>query len=454
MKSKSHYVCQSCGSAYAKWHGRCANCEAWNTLVQEQISSHKKSAATSNVTVTSLEEALDAHTHAPLVRIQTQVSELDRALGGGIVPGSVILLGGEPGIGKSTLLLQALSHVQGATLYLSAEESLEQIAMRAERLGLKPHGLQLAALNDLNEAIAQLVQHRPQVVVIDSLQTFYEPSLESAPGSVGQVREVAHRLSLIAKSQQMAVFLVGQITKEGAIAGPKVVEHLVDVVLYFDADCGEDLRLLHVHKNRFGAVSDIGIFEMSEAGLLPVLNPSARFLSERRGMEAGAIASVALTGTRPLIVEVQALCVQTPFGMPRRTAIGMDHNRLAMLLAVLERRAGFSVNNHDVFTNIVGGLRLSDPACDLSTVLAVVSILKDQAIAPDVVAIGELGLSGEIRKVSRLEQRVEEALRMGFRRILVPKINHGRFAAERGKAVIEVDHIKQAIAQALEVKKS
>lgn len=424
---KTQFVCQACGASHLKWLGRCSSCGEWNSLVEEKVSS----AATPSSTTGQKAEALMTHTRKPSERILTHLQELDRVLGGGLVEGSVVLLGGEPGIGKSTLLLQALAKLSVPALYVTGEESADQVGERAQRLQLEAMvnsgALKILATNVLGDALSALSDKKAfRVAVIDSLQTVYDPDLESAPGSVSQVREVAHRLTELAKRQGLALFLVGQINKDGMLAGPKVVEHLVDAVLYFDSEAGDELRILRAHKNRYGAASEVGIFEMAETGLVGVSNPSQRFLSERTADAPGSVVTAQLTGHRPLLTEVQALAVQTAFGLPRRTAIGFDVNRLAMLIAVLERKAGIELLGFDVFLNAVGGLKLSEPAADLAVVLALASAQRGSPVGRETIAFGELGLTGEVRRVSKVEARIDEARRLGFTRILVPEGHRGK----------------------------
>ncbi|MCC6809432.1 MAG: DNA repair protein RadA [Deltaproteobacteria bacterium] len=441
-KAKVVFVCQSCGTTSARWLGRCPGCEAWNTLVEERATKSGAAESKARAVETVLLSDAPAQAEHKDHRTSTKISELDRVLGGGLVEGSVVLLGGEPGMGKSTLLLQALANISGPTLYVSGEESVEQVAGRARRLGVASDRLRILCSNTLQEALDALHTQKPKVAVIDSLQTLADDALESAPGSVSQVREVGHRLARIAKSDGLALFLVGHVNKDGALAGPKVVEHLVDVVLYFDSEAGDGLRILRAHKNRFGAVSEVGIFEMAESGLIPVTNPSERFLSERSAQQPGSVITAQLNGTRPILAEVQALCVPTPFGMPRRTALGVDPNRVALLLAVLERCAGMDVLGQDVFVNAAGGLRLTEPSSDVAIALAVASSVRRRAVDAKVCAIGEVGLTGEIRRVARVEQRVEEARRLGFTRVLVPEGNAARLDS---KGVVPVGTLKQAL---------
>jgi DNA repair protein RadA/Sms len=447
VKSKILYVCQSCGSQSPRWLGKCPGCEAWNTLVEERTervpASHRQGAPK---LVLLGDAAPEGSPESP--RLKTEISELDRVLGGGLVAGSIVLLGGEPGMGKSTLLLQAIAAMNGSTLYVSGEESVDQVASRARRLGVLNARTRMLCSNDLGQALEAMHDTKPSVCVIDSLQTMSDAQLESAPGSVSQVREVAHRLARAAKEMGLALFLVGHVNKDGAIAGPKVVEHLVDVVLYFDTDAGDGLRILRAHKNRFGAVSEVGIFDMQERGLVPVSNPSERFLSERSKEQPGSVVTAQLTGTRPILAEVQALCVPTPFGIPRRTAIGVDPNRVAMLLAVLERQAGVEVLGHDVFVNAAGGLRLTEPSTDLGVALAVASSVLRRAVDPLVVAVGEIGLTGEIRRVGRVDHRVEEALRLGFKRVLIPEGNLARLEVKDRSAVVAVGTLQEALKKA------
>jgi len=447
-KQKIQYVCQACGNQSPRWLGKCPGCDAWNTLVEER--SERTSSAPRGGPSPKLVLLGD---HAPSVgqshaRICTGISELDRVLGGGLVPGSVVLLGGEPGMGKSTLLLQAIAQIKGQTLYVSGEESVEQVAGRARRLNVLNATTRMLCSNDLAETMDAVRTMKPEVCVIDSLQTLADAELESAPGSVSQVREVAHKLARIAKELGLALFLVGHVNKDGAIAGPKIVEHLVDVVLYFDSDAGDGLRILRAHKNRFGAVSEVGIFDMQERGLVPVTNPSERFLSERSKEQPGSVVTAQLSGTRPILAEVQALCVPTPFGMPRRTALGVDPNRVAMILAVLERHAGVEILGHDVFVNAAGGLRLNEPSTDLGIALALASSVRRRALDPHLVAMGEVGLTGEIRRIGRVEQRVEEAMRLGFKRVLVPEGNADRLELKDRSAIVPVGTLQEALKKA------
>jgi DNA repair protein RadA/Sms len=433
---RTAYACTECGTASPRWVGRCPACGSWNSLVEEVVERTAPARASGPVTppVPITEVAAQAGAHRP-----TGVDELDRVLGGGLVPGSVVLLAGEPGIGKSTLLLGVLAglaagggsgadakgaasagHDAGPVLYVCAEESREQVRLRAERLGALHPGLLLAAETDLGTVRALIDQVRPTVVVVDSVQTVADPELAGAPGGVGQVREVAAQLVRLAKERSIATFLVGQVTKDGAVAGPKTLEHLVDVVLNFEGDQHHALRLVRCTKNRFGPAYEVGCFEMTEAGLEPLADPSRLFLSARSAGVPGVACTVSLEGRRPLVTELQALVVPTGMAMPRRTAQGLDAGRLAILVAVLERRARIGLAGNDVFAATAGGVRITEPAADLAVCLALASAARDRQVPSDLVTFGEVGLGGEVRPVPQLPRRLAEAARLGFRRALVP----------------------------------
>lgn len=443
-KARLQYVCQSCGHTSPKWLGRCPACEAWNSFVEE-VPSDPGAIATSPpavpVTMTDIVVAAEP-------RLVTGFRELDRVLGGGLVPGSLVLLGGDPGAGKSTLLLAACQHLalQGRqVLYISGEESVAQVKLRADRLGVSAPTLLVLAETNLDSLLGACERIRPQVVVVDSIQTVYKADLPSAPGSVGQVRECTAELMRIAKSQNVSVFIVGHVTKEGQLAGPRVLEHIVDTVLSFEGDRHHAYRIIRATKNRFGSTNEIGVFEMRPDGLREVPNPSAVFLSERATEAPGSVVVCAMEGTRPLLIEVQALVTPTVFGMPRRTAAGVDYNRMVVLLAVLEKRAGLRLSSHDVYVSVAGGISVDEPAADLGVATAVASSVRDRRVDATAVAIGEVGLAGEIRVIPQLEARAVEAARMGFRRCIVPKP-----AAELAVAGIElvtVEHIAEALAQ-------
>lgn len=428
-KAVTRYICQECGSAQSKWMGRCPDCGEWNTLVETIV--ERKSVHTRRRALTP------AHQSQPQLlrdvvadgfkRASLAMDELDRVLGGGLVPGSLVLIGGDPGIGKSTLLLQASGAMAAAdkpVLYVSGEESAQQIKLRAERLGLAGDGLYLLTETNVEAIINHLEQLQPRLVVVDSVQTVYLDELDSAAGSVSQVRESAARLMQVAKRHGIPVFLIGHVTKAGAIAGPRVLEHIVDTVLYLEGDRFHAYRLLRCVKNRFGASSEVGVFEMRDVGMVEVTNPSEAFLAERLLNAAGSAIAVTLEGTRPLLVEIQALSSTTSFGNPRRTANGIDFNRLLLLVAVLSKRVGVRLSDQDVFVNVVGGLRVGEPAVDLAVACSIASSFRDVPVAADLALVGEVGLSGELRAVSQLEARLKEAAKLGFKRCLVPRSRH------------------------------
>jgi DNA repair protein RadA/Sms len=424
-KSRTQYVCQQCGKTTVKSMGRCPQCGAWNSMLPERVekrSGVRRQAARKGEQPLRL---VDVEGHGD-ERLELPIGEFARVLGGGVVPGSVVLIGGDPGIGKSTLLLQAAMEMAGSgrTLYVSAEESPQQIKSRAARIGQGeeiPGDLYMLSETDLELILEHTQALDPHIVVIDSIQTVHLPQLDSGAGSIVQVRESAQRLQALAKQTGVAVFLVGHVTKEGAIAGPKVLEHIVDTVLYLEGDPFHVYRLLRSVKNRFGATSEVGVFEMSASGMCEVLNPSEAFLAERVVNAPGSAIAVTMEGTRPLLVEVQGLTSSTSFGHPRRTANGVDTNRLLLTIAVLSRRVGMRLSDQDVFVNVVGGLRLSEPALDLSVATAIASSVRDLPLPADLALIGEVGLSGELRAVSQLPARLREAAKLGFRRVVIPQ---------------------------------
>ena len=440
---RTTYACTECGAASPRWVGRCPGCGSWNSLVEEVVarSGPPRAAGPVAPAVSIVEVAPQVGAHRP-----TGVDELDRVLGGGLVAGSVVLLAGEPGIGKSTLLLGVLAGLaeDGRVLYVCAEESREQVRLRAERLGALHPDLYLAAETDLGAIRTLVDQVGPRVVVVDSVQTVADPELAGAPGGVGQVREVAAQLVRLAKERGVATFLVGQVTKDGAVAGPKTLEHLVDVVLSFEGDQHHALRLVRCTKNRYGPAYEVGCFEMTDAGLIPLVDPSRLFLSAREAGVPGVACTVSLEGRRPLVTEVQALVAPTAAPMPRRTAQGLDPGRLAILVAVLERRARVALSGQDVFAATAGGVRISEPSADLATCLALASAARDWEVPSDLVVFGEVGLGGEVRPVPQLPRRLAEASRLGFRRALVPA---GQDAG--GLATIEVDSVSHALATLL-----
>ena len=416
------FVCQSCGYVSPKWSGKCPNCDAWSSFVEELVSHNKKSSVAKNSKLKPISiKDVESENQS---RLKTNINEFDRVLGGGIVSGSVILIGGDPGIGKSTLMLQMAAKIKDKTvLYVTGEESLKQIKLRAERLNILSSDIQLFAETNL-EIVADVIENAsPDIAIIDSIQTLYLPQLESSPGSIGQMREATTILTRLAKQKNISIFLIGHITKDGSIAGPKVVEHIVDTVLQFEGERHYSFRILRSLKNRFGSTNEIGIFEMREEGLCEVLNPSKIFLSERSLNSSGSAIVSTIEGTRPLLVEVQALVTPTSYGMPQRTVTGFDLRRLQMLLAVIEKRAGIRLGGHDVFVNVAGGIRIDEPAADLAVVLSIVSSFKDTPINSNLVTIGEVGLSGEIRNVSFIEKRIQEAIKLGFSEIIIPQGN-------------------------------
>jgi DNA repair protein RadA/Sms len=425
-KQKIIFTCRQCAAQFPKWMGQCTECREWNTLQEEiavpadKTSRHQGYAGAEPKIQLLSEVLIDT---AP--RLSTALCELDRVLGGGLVMGSVVLLGGDPGIGKSTLLLQALTHInhEHKTLYVSGEESLQQIAARAQRLHLQADKMPLLAETRIESIIAHMQNQAPKVVVIDSVQTIYTDLLPSAPGSVSQVREAAAQLVRYAKQTQTTIFLVGHVTKEGTLAGPRVLEHMVDTVLYFEGESSSRFRCIRAVKNRFGAVNELGLFAMTEKGLQEVNNPSAIFLSRTEQMTSGSIVMASWEGTRPLLVEVQALVDSSHLANPRRVTVGLDSNRLAMLLAVLHRHAGIVTYDQDVFVNVVGGLRVTETAADLALIFAVVSSLRNKVLPHDYVVFGELGLGGEVRPVQSGQERLKEAAKLGFKTAIVPKAN-------------------------------
>lgn len=436
MKAKTVFTCQNCGAQAPRWMGKCVECNQWNTLVEETYKEAAPTEAKGHAAFrSSIKNEAEVSQSVPLKlseirseegdRLQTAFAELDRVLGGGIVPGSLILIGGDPGIGKSTILMQGFAKGSkagsGKILYVSGEESAQQIKLRAQRLGMSDENLFVFAENQLESVIEAINKMRPNLLIIDSIQTVFSSNVQSAPGSVSQVRECTAKLMVLAKTYGIATFIVGHVTKEGSIAGPKVLEHMVDTVLYFEGSNNHAYRILRAVKNRFGSTNEIGVFEMVQSGLREVSNPSELFLQERPINAPGTVVVSAIEGTRPLLVEVQALVSSSNLNMPRRTTLGIDHNKVSLLVAVIEKKLGLPLYGHDIFVNVAGGIRLDEPAADLGAALALISSFKNQPLDSKLLVCGEVGLAGEVRRVAQLDQRLSEAERLGFRSAIVPK---------------------------------
>ncbi len=443
---KSVFFCQNCGHEESKWLGQCPACREWNTFVEEKVTSVKAGTVRDKkeaqiVTLSSVETDEDE-------RMMTEMAELDRVLGGGIVPGSLVLVGGDPGIGKSTLLLQVcqrLAAMNKKILYISGEESLKQIKLRANRMGDFSHTLFLLCETNLDMIRGVIEQQTPDMVVIDSIQTMYNEEVGSAPGSVSQVRESTNILMQLAKGLGISIFIVGHVTKEGTVAGPRVLEHMVDTVLYFEGDRHASYRILRAVKNRFGSTNEIGVFEMQKSGLVEVEHPSDFMLSGRPEHASGSVVACAMEGTRPMLMEIQALVCKSSFGMPRRTAAGLDYNRVNLLMAVLEKRAGLPLSSYDAYVNIAGGIRMNEPAADLGIVMAIASSYKNKPVSEDAIVFGEVGLSGEVRAVTMPEQRVAEAKKLGFKTCILPEVSVKGLGQVEGIEVIGVRSVNQAM---------
>ncbi len=456
-KTKTIYSCTECGAAEPKWQGQCPACLAWNTLVEaieeSSTSTNRYANKFEGLAASSQLQKISSIKAAEIERTPTGIAEFDRVLGGGLVEGGVVLIGGDPGIGKSTLLLQVLCHLgkgfdkkSSQAIYVSGEESPQQIAMRAKRLGLDASEVELLAEINLEKILATLQTHKPNIAVIDSIQTVYSEALQSAPGSVAQVRECSAQLTRLAKQLGITVILVGHVTKEGTLAGPRVLEHIVDTVLYFEGDQNSAFRLIRAFKNRFGAVNELGVFAMTEHGLREVANPSALFLSHHETQVAGSCITVTMEGTRPLLIEIQALVDESHAPSPKRLATGLEQNRLAMLLAVLNRHAGIPCFDQDVFINAVGGVKIAEPAVDLAVLLSIVSSLKNKPLDNKLIVFGEVGLAGEVRPVQGGQVRLKEAAKLGFTKAIVPKANAPK-AKIVGMEVIAVERLEQALNQ-------
>lgn len=448
---KRVFFCQNCGHEESKWLGQCPACKEWNTFVEEKITvsaSGKSGAARSGKeTDINIVPLMNVSTDED-ERIQTQIQELDRVLGGGIVEGSLVLVGGDPGIGKSTLLLQVcqkLSSINKKVLYISGEESLKQIKLRANRMGEFSGNLFLLCETNLEMIRTAIEKQKPDMVVIDSIQTMYSEEVTSAPGSVSQVRESTNVFMQLAKGMNIAVFIVGHVTKEGTVAGPRVLEHMVDTVLYFEGDRHASYRILRSVKNRFGSTNEIGVFEMRKEGLIEVENPSEFMLSGKPENASGSVVACAMEGTRPMLMEIQALVCRSNFGMPRRTAAGIDYNRVNLLMAVLEKRVGLPLSNYDAYVNIAGGIRMNEPAIDLGVIMAVASSYKNKPVAEDMIVFGEVGLSGEVRAVAMPEQRVAEARKLGFKTCVLPEVCVKNIGHAEGIELVGVKSVAQAM---------
>ena len=455
---KTVYFCQECGYESAKWMGQCPGCKAWNTFVEETVSTKKNSAGKGTTLSDKRQEPviLNEISLSEDERQTTEIGELDRVLGGGIVPCSLVLVGGDPGIGKSTLLLQVCRNIankQVSVLYISGEESLRQIKLRANRIGTFNEKMQLLCETNL-EVIREIIERKkPDVAVIDSIQTMFHEDVSSAPGSVSQVRESTNILMQIAKGMGVSVFIVGHVTKEGNVAGPRVLEHMVDTVLYFEGDRHASYRILRAVKNRFGSTNEIGVFEMCNNGLEEVKNPSEFLLNGRPEDASGSVVACSMEGTRPILVEIQALVCQSNFGIPRRTAVGTDFNRVNLLMAVLEKKIGIHLSSSDAYVNIAGGMKMTEPAIDLGICLAIVSSYKDIVIPDNVMVFGEVGLSGEIRAVSMAGQRVQEAKKLGFETVMLPEVCRSSVGEIKGITLVYVSQIRDAISYIVREKK-
>lgn len=450
-KTRTSFVCQQCGAISPAYLGRCPSCQAWNSMV-ETVEERRTAATTTRPRAVARPQPLNALGATLTERITVPIEELNRVLGGGLVQGSLVLVGGDPGIGKSTLVLQAaaaIADAAGSVLYVSGEESAQQIKLRADRLGISSDTLLVLADTDLNRVLEIADAEPPGLLIVDSIQTVSVDDISSAAGSVSQVRECTHRLMEWAKPRNIPVMIIGHVTKEGTIAGPRVLEHMVDAVLYLEGERHHQYRILRAVKNRFGSTDEVGVFEMADVGLREVRNPSEAFLEERDGNAAGTTVAVTVEGTRPILVEVQALTTATAFGMPRRSANGFDNGRLQLLVAVLQKRVGLGLGTQDIYANVVGGLRITEPAADLSVALAVASSFRDTRVDPRLVAIGEIGLSGELRSVGQMDRRLIEAKRLGFTKAVVPSAVSRADALKHGLEIIRAASVAEALEMAI-----
>ncbi|RUR93067.1 DNA repair protein RadA [Bacillus velezensis] len=454
-KSKTKFICHSCGYESAKWMGKCPGCGAWNTMVEETIKkapANRRAAFSHSVQTVQKPSSISSIETSEEPRVQTKLEEFNRVLGGGVVKGSLVLIGGDPGIGKSTLLLQVsaqLADTAGSVLYISGEESVKQTKLRADRLGINSQMLHVLSETDMEYISSAIQEMKPAFVVVDSIQTVYQSDITSAPGSVSQVRECTAELMKIAKTNGIPIFIVGHVTKEGSIAGPRLLEHMVDTVLYFEGERHHTFRILRAVKNRFGSTNEMGIFEMREEGLTEVLNPSEIFLEERSAGASGSSIVASMEGTRPILVEIQALISPTSFGNPRRMATGIDHNRVSLIMAVLEKRVGLLLQNQDAYLKVAGGVKLDEPAIDLAVAVSIASSFRDTPPNPADCFIGEVGLTGEVRRVSRIEQRVKEAAKLGFKRMIIPEANADGWTIPKGIEVVGVANVAEALRTSL-----
>jgi DNA repair protein radA len=451
-KPSTVFVCSNCGNESSKWFGRCPACNEWNTCYEEKINLKSSGKSASKKTATTVK--LDDVKKQDIVRTKTGFDELDRVLGGGLVKGSLTLLGGEPGIGKSTLILQICDKIkgEGQVLYISGEESAQQIKIRADRLGIKNNDIVFLGETDIDVIEDAILKTNPKLVIIDSIQTMYSDEITSGPGSVSQVREITARIMKMCKQEEITTIIIGHVTKDGNIAGPRVLEHMVDTVLYLEGERYFAYRILRGVKNRFGSTNEIGMFEMNDIGMCEIDNPSSVLLSEKNENVAGSIVVASIEGTRPILVELQALTATSVFGMPRRTANGIDYNRLTLLIAVLEKRTGLPLGNQDVYLNIVGGIKINEPALDLGIILAVSSSFKNIPIPNDVISIGEVGLTGEVRSVNQIEKRIKEAEKLGFKKCIIPESNKKLLKDTYKLDIIGVQNISEAM-RCLELKR-
>ena len=446
MKAKTIFVCNECGYESAKWMGKCPACNSWNTFFEEKISTKVESGKREKK-IQEAPKPLNSFVGQDAQRTSTGYAELDRVLGGGLVKGSLVLVGGEPGIGKSTLILQLCDKVkgEGKVLYVSGEESAEQIKLRADRLNIKNDDILFLGETDIDIIDQNIEELNPKLVIIDSMQTMYSEEISSAPGSVSQVREITSRIMKICKSRKITTIIIGHVTKDGNIAGPRVLEHMVDTVLYIEGERYFSYRMIRGVKNRFGSTNEVGMFEMQEKGMVEITNPSSILISERDDNPSGSVVVATVEGTRPLLVELQALVTQSVFGLPRRTANGIDYNRLTLLVAVMEKKAGFMLGNQDVYLNVVGGIKVNEPALDLGIILATASSFKNISIPKGVIALGEVGVTGEVRTINMMEKRLKEAERLGFKKCIIPENNKKLLKESYKLDIIGVKNINEAM---------